>query len=417
MKKAVFFGWEPKSNFNAMIPILQGLLKKHIEVYYFGFKKYKKFIEDFGIKFYEYPSIDKFLKWIYSVHANKFTVQEVVENSIEFNRRLLCMYKKIAEYNYDDIININPDIIIRDYSALNGKIIAKALCKKSIGINCLITMLNEDVKKNPVKLYGLFNSVQLEKIKGIEENSNFYEEIIKGHITTSKELEIPYFNPVSIVDGEDDINICFGGSMMQPKKHYEKKEYLIAKPMLNNVYSNIKEDKKISEFLNSNKKLIYVSTGTTIRAKNDFYNLVINSLKRTEYNVIISIPNLKKDIKKEFPKNVVVKSLVDQQKILKKSSLFITAGGYNSICESINNLVPMFINPLVNDQIYNAYKVKSLGIGKVIDKRNRVKENFIENVKELIFDKKYKENLKRVKENFEASKNIDEILEYIISNN
>lgn len=414
MKKIIFFGWQTPSNFNAISPILEALLKRHIKVDYFGFKEYKKDIEKLGIEFHEYLDIHELLNSTYDNHVKDFTVEEVIKKSSEFNEKLLYMFKKMAEYNYNEVLKINPDIIFRDYSAINGKVIAEKLGKKTVGVNCLITLLNIEVKKNPLKLYSLFNSVNLEKIKGIEK-SNFYDEIIKAHVNTSKKLDMPYVNPVSIVDGEDDINICFGGNLIQPEAKFKDKEYLIAKPILRNMNPEAITDEKINEFLKSNKKLIYMATGSMIKAKNSFYNLVINAIKRTEYNLIVSIPNLKKNINIEFPENVAVRSNVNQQKILSKCDLFITAGGYNSICEAINNLVPMLVNPLVNDQTYNAYKVESLGIGRTIDENKMCKEEFGELIDDLISNRSYKNNLLKVKDNFEKSPDIDEILDYIIS--
>ena len=414
MKKIAFFGWEPESNFNAIIPILKKILEKKVSIYYFGFKKYKKAVEQLGIKFYEYPDIEEFFNWVNSDYVSVLKVKEIIKKDIEFNERLLYMFKKIAEYNYNDILQINPDAIFRDYSAINGKIISDRIGKKSVGINCLITLLNDKVKKDPIKLYGLFNSIDFGKVDKIED-SNFYNEIIKGYLEISKKLNIPYINPVGIVDGEDNINICFGGNLIQPEVKYRDKIYLIAKPILNNMYPDNIEDEKLSAFLDDKKQLIYLATGSMIKAKNNFYNLVINSIKRTNYNLIISIPCLRKPYNVRLPDNVIVRSNVDQQKILKNCDLFITAGGYNSICESINNLVPMLVNPLVNDQTYNAYKVESLGIGKIVDGENLSKNEFINYVNDLINNPNYKENLKKIKKNFEKSLDIDQVLDYVIS--
>ncbi|WP_160675913.1 glycosyltransferase [Clostridium sp. C8-1-8] len=413
-KKVIFFGWQTQSNFNAVFPILEGLLRKNVKIDYFGFKEYKKNVEDLGIEFHEYLNIDEILKWVYESNVKDYEVEEVIKNSCEFKERLLYMFKEMAEYNYNEILQIKPDIIFRDYSAINGKIVSGMLGKKTVGVNCLITLPNAEVRKNPIKLYGLFNSVNLEKVIPIE-GSNFYEEIIKRHIEISKKLGITYINPVSIVDGEDDINICFGGNLVQPEVMGGDKEYLIAKPILKNMYPDGVEDERINEFLHSDKKLIYLATGSMIKAKNSFYNLVINAIKKTDYNLIISIPNIKKSYKVELPKNVVVRSNLNQQEILRRCDLFITAGGYNSICESISNLVPMLVNPLINDQMYNAYKIEELGIGKHINENEISKDEFIQCINELISNKFYKDNLLKVKENFEKSLSIDEILDYVIS--
>lgn len=413
MKKIVFFGWKAKSNFNESLSILENIIRNDVRVYYFGFEEYRQAIENMGIKFFQYKDIRRNLEDIYKNETRpKFTVEDIINRSSVFNRKLLEMFKEMAEYDLEKVKMISPDIIFRDNDAVNGKIVADRLKKQTVGINYLITILNDEVKKNPVKLFGLFNSVDFTKVKGIEE-SNFYSKIIEEYVKNSKELNIPYINPVHVVDGEDDVNISFGGTLLQPEGNFNNKRYIIAKPLLRNMYIGL-DDTEIQEFINSKEKLIYFSTGSMIRASNKFYNTLINTLRRTKYNLIVSVPNLRDDYNKVLPKNVLIRRFVNQQKILSRANLFITAGGYNSMCESIHNLVPMLVKPIVNDQAYNAYKIKQLGIGEeIVDDIS--KDSLINFIESLMSDKRYKSNLKRVKDNFAKSRDIEIILDYIFS--
>lgn len=60
---------------------------------------------------------------------------------------------------------------------------------------------------------------------------------------------------------------------------------------------------------------------------------------------------------------------VPQPLLLQCVQLFITHGGYNSICETIRAGAPMVVMPLFGDQIHNAYKIAELGIGKRVTKQ------------------------------------------------
>ncbi|PJI07960.1 hypothetical protein CUB90_08800 [Clostridium sp. CT7] len=416
LKKIVFFGWKAKSNFNESLSILENIIRNDVRVYYFGFEEYRQAIENMGIKFFQYKDIRKNLEDIYKNETRpKFTVEDIVNRSSVFNRKLLEMFKEMAEYDLEKVKMILPNIIFRDNAAVNGKIVASKLKKRTVGINCLITMLNEDVKSDPVKLFGLFNSVDFTKVKGIKE-SGFYSRIINRHIKNSEELEVPYINPVHVVDGEDDINISFGGSLIQPDGKFNNKEYIVAKPLLRNMCQDLGHDVRLQEFIDSKEKLIYFATGSTIRASNKFYNIVINTVRRTNYNLIISVPNLSNNYNKKFPQNVLVRDMINQQKILERADLFITAGGYNSVCEAVHNLVPMMVRPIINDQAVNAYKIKELGIGEVIKTDDIDKESLLNYINILINDQMYKSNLQKVKRNFQKSKDIEKILNDILIN-
>lgn len=414
MNKIVFFGWKARSNFNETISILEKLAKKNVKVYYFGFKEYRQDIEKLNIEFFEYMDIESMLKELFENIELKYTVDDVITRSNIFNRKLIRVFKKMAEYDYEKVEKISPDIIFRDNDAVNGKIIADKLQKQTVGINCLISILNDDVRSNPVELYGLYNSVNLKNIKSIKE-SDFYSEIIDGHMKNSRELGVPYINPVHSLDGEDDINISFGGNLIQPERVIDKRKYIIVKPLFRNMYLEKESDEEIESFIKEGK-LIYLSTGSMIRGSNKFYNTVINVIRKTEYKLIISVPNLSGNYTKTLPKNVLVRRMVDQQKILGKADLFITAGGYNSICEAIDNLVPMLVKPIINDQAYNAYKIKQLEIGEAIESEDVSKDFLLEYIELLMSDKKYKDNLRKIRDNVNSSEDMQTVLDSIVDN-
>lgn len=417
MKKAVFFGWKAKSNFNESLSMLEKMIKSNVEVYYFGFKEYRHAIEERGISFFEYMNNEEMWNETFFKQNKKleYTVEDVVTRSNIFHRNLLMMFKTMADHDFQRVKEISPDIIFRDNDALNGKIIGEKLGKLTVGINFLITILNDDVKNNPIELFGLFNSTDLSGIKGINDK-DFYSAIIDGHIKNCIDLEVPYSNPVHVVDGEDDINISFGGNLIQPERTVNNKQYIVVKPLLRNMYIESEVDEELEKFTMKKGKLIYFSTGSMIRASNNFYNILINSIRKTDYKLIISVPNLSKNYSKVLPENILVREMVNQQKVLNRADLFITAGGYNSICEAIYNLVPMIVKPIINDQAYNAYKVKELEIGEVIKDDNISKELLIQYIELVMNDKKYENNLRNVRDNFSSSKDMQIVLDSIISN-
>lgn len=411
MKKIVFFGWSPKSNFNLLKAVLEKLIEKGLEVHYFGFSEYEEEIIGMGIKFYKYTGMNDINRILNMTDVDmKRDIDNLIMRCNIYNRRLLEYFKIISEHDLKKVIDINPDIVFRDYSAVNGKIIASKLGIKTVGVNSLITIPEELVKKNPVKYFGLYNSINIKELEGYA-SKEFYKEIVKGHINNSILSNLPYLNPVHIVDGQDDVNIAFGGNLIQEERTYKSRRYFAVKHPLKNM--NSVSNNEIEEFLSCGKKIIYVSTGSMINGSNIFYNKIISAIIGSDYNMIISIPNIKKN-KVNLPNNVMVKSNVDQHRILSQADLSINIGGYNTICECIEYKVPMFINPVVNDQAYNAYKVKELGIGEILEIEKMSISDIKNTIEYIVNNGKYKERLGVVRENFNGATKLDEVIDKII---
>ena len=70
-----------------------------------------------------------------------------------------------------------------------------------------------------------------------------------------------------------------------------------------------------------------------------------------------------------LPDNFIVRPFVNQGEILKHASLFITAGGMNSIHEALYYGVPCLICPQQGEQLLNAKRFEAMGFGRRLRKK------------------------------------------------
>ncbi|TAF93627.1 MAG: hypothetical protein EAZ32_18100 [Cytophagia bacterium] len=170
---------------------------------------------------------------------------------------------------------------------------------------------------------------------------------------------------------------------------HQKQQYQHYLGLLVDLERKEPTNESFSLFLNSlpqNKKIIYCSFGTLYAdfgKRKDilrfFNNLLEVAKKLPDYVFVVS---LSESFRKEFslstiPFNVYFFEFVPQLTILKRSSLFITHGGLNSIRESIALKVAMLVYPvdLRWDQPSNAAKIEHHGLGL---KGNMAKDNATE---------------------------------------
>ncbi len=113
----------------------------------------------------------------------------------------------------------------------------------------------------------------------------------------------------------------------------------------------------------------------------------------------------------DLPKNIKFTKFANQIEELKRSKLFITHGGYNSLLESIYYEVPMIVIPLSNDQFYNAEFIKMMKIGYSLDRESLYSSQPIFNlILEIIKNEKtYNKKLKELKNDFFNLDDIDNL--------
>lgn len=77
-----------------------------------------------------------------------------------------------------------------------------------------------------------------------------------------------------------------------------------------------------------------------------------------------------------------------------KTRLFVAHGGTNGLQEAIYHGVPLVGLPLMFDQQDNFFRMKARGVAKVLDLESLNKDNFLEALKEVLYEPTYREKMK-----------------------
>nr|XP_043882963.1 UDP-glucuronosyltransferase 2A2-like [Solea senegalensis] len=79
-----------------------------------------------------------------------------------------------------------------------------------------------------------------------------------------------------------------------------------------------------------------------------------------------------------------------------KTRAFVAHGGTNGIQEAIYHGVPLIGLPLMFDQSDNFFRMKVRGVAKVLDIATVNQDNFLEALKEVLYEPSYRENMKKL---------------------
>lgn len=134
--------------------------------------------------------------------------------------------------------------------------------------------------------------------------------------------------------------------------------------------------------VNESKKLLYCSLGTQShwthhgmnhalhqRTLKQFLQAVIHAIAaRRDWQLVMTLGiELRAGDFQSVPPNALLVNEAPQLEVLKKASLAITHGGFNTVKECIFFGVPMLVFPMKEDQPANAARVEHHGLGLVAD--------------------------------------------------
>jgi MGT family glycosyltransferase len=373
MKKIVFFCIPAYGHTNPTIPVVQELTKRGHEVWYYSFNMFKERIESAGAKFI---SCDEYLPELRSEDEKKVgkdfaaLIEMVADTTISLDKKVCS-----------ELQEFKPDCIVSDSICIWGKLLAMKL---NIQYICSTTTF-------------AFNQYTAKMMKrGIEEIIR----TIIGMPRINKKMELlktkgyNVKNFISIIQNDNDTNtIVYTSKEFQPRSETFSDKYAFVGPSVMEVES---------EELRHERRTVYISLGTILNKNYSFYINCIKALKEYDVDVIMSVGE-KTEISNlgEIPANFEIKDKVDQIKVLKKTDVFLTHCGMNSVNESLYYGVPMVLFPQHSEQALVAKRTEELGAGLML-KRNKPSD--IKNVIEQILnDDTYKENANKISKSFKVA--------------
>jgi len=166
-------------------------------------------------------------------------------------------------------------------------------------------------------------------------------------------------------------------------------------------------DKRVDEILDNlspGNKLIYCSLGTIYSVVGN-RNTIIHFYKQLaavaqKLTQCIFIINLTQEYAKEiggWPSNVYIFEEVPQLIVLKKSAVFVTHGGLNSVKEALELIVPLLAYPVDKrfEQPSNAAKIVFNGLGLKGNLRRETHVSMLKKIERLLGEGQFKENIQK----------------------
>ena len=339
MKRIAFFCIPAHGHTNPMLPVAAELVSRGNTVRFYSFNEFKSKIENSGA---EFISCDAYLPKLTKKEETELKNVSITEMTIQGIRTTLAM----DMFLHNEFLSFKPDVVYTDSICFWGKLnawkhgVPMVVSTSTFAFN---QMSSQYMKNSPKEL----------------------ADMIFGLPKISKELKKlkPYGyhvrSALSLVQSDNNTDsIVYTSRHFQPYAESFSKHYAFVGP---SVFSKDEPDKE------KLRPLVYISLGTVINDRPDFYSRCIEALKNQDADIIISCGNVI-DIEAlgVLPDNVKVYPYVDQPGILSRADVFITHCGMNSVSESLYMATPPVLYPQTSEQRAVARRTIEIGAGLML---------------------------------------------------
>mgnify|MGYP001678312369 FL=1 len=339
MKRIAFFCIPAHGHTNPMLPVAAKLVSRGNTVRFYSFNEFKSKIEASGT---EFISCDSYLPKLTKREETELKNVSVTEMTIQGIRTTLAM----DMFLHNEFLSFKPDVVYTDSVCFWGKLnawkhgVPMVVSTSTFAFN---QMSSQYMKNSPKEL----------------------ADMIFGLPKISKELKKlePYGyhvrSALSLVQSDNNTDsIVYTSRHFQPYAESFSKHYAFVGP---SVFSKDEPDKE------KLRPLVYISLGTVINDRPDFYSRCIEALKDQDADIIISCGNvINIEALGVLPDNVQVYPYVDQPDILSRADVFITHCGMNSVSESLYMATPLVLYPQTSEQRAVARRTIEIGAGLML---------------------------------------------------
>lgn len=339
MKKIACFCIPAHGHTNPMLPVAEKLVNRGNVVRFYSFLEFEKKISATGA---EFISCDPFLPELTKQEEaglKKVSTTEMTIQDIRITRSMNDFLEK-------EFQSFQPDVVYTDSVCFWGKL---------------------NAWKYQVPMVVSTSTFAFNQMSSRYMKSSLKEmaDLLFGMPRVSRELKKlePYGfhvkNVFSLIQNDNDTDtVVYTSQKFQPCAESFSEHYAFVGP---SVFSDVLPEKE------KERPLVYISLGTVINDRPDFYGKCIDALKDLQVDVVISCGNaIDRDALGVLPEQIQVYPYVDQLAVLAKADVFITHCGMNSVSESLYMAAPMVLYPQTNEQCVVARRVTEIGAGMLL---------------------------------------------------
>lgn len=392
MSKYFFFSGPQSGNVNPTLAIAQGLVQRGNQVIYYLTDEYRDLLECTGATFRSYNSV---LKNSFGKSQTDTKSDRVLQVSAPWINSNLVRECEIVVSNVlrDLDTESKPDAIIYGQMALWGRMLAQIVQVPAVLIRPTYAS-NEHFNLLQVLYNTFYNAEQKQErdktfSKANEEMRDLCERYAIEPFPVTDAMD--YGEPLTLVTQPRSFQ--YEGTTFDKRFHFVGPCILPRPDFSHFPFEQIEL-----------KPTLYISLGTAFNDKSEFYNMCFSAFADTEWQVVQSIGNRTKIEQLDpVPNNFILAPHVPQLDVLKRSDIFVTHGGMNSVMEGLSIGVPLVVVPQSGEQMLSAQRVEQLGMGLALHPRDVTISSLRKAVDQISSQASYRERAHSLQEDIQRA--------------
>jgi len=325
---------------NPTVEFARELVRRGHDIRYYSFEAFRQRIEATGATL---VPCNRFLPPLTSESEKRLKRISTTEMSVQSFRTTANMDAMLAR----EIEAFRPDLVISDSACFWGKLTAM---KHRLPLVCSTTTF----------AFNRYSS------KYMQQSPGELADLLLGLPRLNREakrlaaLGYPVKSALEIVQNDNDTDtVVYTSPRFQPcSETFDATHYRFVGPCVRDIAPEPKDGRR---------PLVYISLGTVINDRPDFYRACVEALKDAPVEVLIACgSDFDPGQLAPLPENIRIEPSVDQMAVLARTRLFITHCGMNSASEGLYMGVPELLYPQTGEQRAVARRVEEMGAGRML---------------------------------------------------
>jgi len=413
MMKIIILTSGSRGDVQPYIALAKGIQNKGYNVKLVANSNFKDFVEDNNIKF---CPVNLDIKELVESEEGIKLIES--RNVVNFLLKFLDLFKKSLVQFFDEILEYcnDSDLIIHSPTAFVASYIAVKMNIPSIG-----AYLQPFSKTKEFPNFAFPQNISY--LPFYNELSHYLFDFLSWQMIrpsvnyiTNQRLKIgklPFFFISSKFQEKNNFPIIYGySSHIIPKpKDWRESLNITGYWFLEN--NNYIPPKELENFLNTDKKIIYIGFGSmSNRNSEEVAKIIENTINKLNIKAVVL--SGWKGINKIENENIYMTDYIDHNWLFPKISACVHHSGAGTTSACLKSATPQIPIPFFADQPFWANRVYSLGLAsKPIKRKNLNEENLFFSVKSILEDKEISKRAKEISKKISQENGIENALKSI----
>lgn len=376
MSSTVFLGFPGQGHLLPSLPILAELVRRGEQVICYLPDEYRSAVTSTGATFRSYgvdfplANSDIFARFRRSPH-------DAIHVQLKTSRWVL-------EHHLADIQAIKPSYLIHDALSSWGWYLAQTLRLPSVALFPTFVFPYPEHPTNSPRQRLRHLVARIYRLRDW---------------TLADELMIKYKTPAlatlnQLMQNRGTLNLVYTSREIQPRAEtLDSARFIFVGP---SVVPRANAPAFPFEQLDA-RPLILISLGTVFNDRPAFYKTCLRAFAASNWQIVMSVgPDTSFAQPGVAPSNFIVRPFVPQLELLKRTSVFVSHAGMNSVNESLYYNVPLVMLPQGADHPWIAGRISELGAGIRLNREELNAERLRGAVQEVLANPIYKQSAERI---------------------